>query len=468
MWYQWIAVQCPLASPAPPHHWLRRRPPTTTVPAGSPTATDGLPVAVWELPAGGIIASPLWYLHLPSEEVALAVAAQAVLLHFLVEPWGEGASWEELFAAVNSYPEEQRGRFAAEDQSFRVRVEAWGRKVSSDEQLDIIESLQGCTRFRGRVDLDAPDHKFMAILSGKNSSANLPPLPQRFYFGEQVAVGDRAMMAKFDLKQRRYLGPTSMNHELAFIMCAMAGVRRSSLVLDPFVGTGSLLVAAAQRGALTLGTDIDIRVIRIGKRDAAGRAVNVWTNFADYGLPPPLGLLRCDLHTLPLRTGLEAAIDAIVADPPYGVRAGGRKSQHKDLVIQDRATHIPSTAPYPLAECLRDLVGAAARLLVEGGRVVFWVPCAPGFYAEDELPTHPAMAVVANCEQKLAGRYSRRLVVMRKERPYDAAAEAAHYESIGPPVMAQDSLHDMVFAPKPKGRRGEGSSRGDAASVPDS
>lgn len=29
--------------------------------------------------------------------------------------------------------------------------------------------------------------------------------------------------------------------------------------------------------------------------------VNVWTNFQDYGLPPPLGLLRFDLHTHPFR-----------------------------------------------------------------------------------------------------------------------------------------------------------------------
>jgi tRNA (guanine10-N2)-methyltransferase len=42
-------------------------------------------------------------------------------------------------------------------------------------------------------------------------------------------------------------------------------VRRGGLVLDPFVGTGSILVPAAHLGALTMGTDIDIRVIKIGE-----------------------------------------------------------------------------------------------------------------------------------------------------------------------------------------------------------
>ena len=35
---------------------------------------------------------------------------------------------------------------------------------------------------------------------------------------------------------------------------------------DPFVGTGSILVAAAHLGDVTLGADIDIRVVRDGKQ----------------------------------------------------------------------------------------------------------------------------------------------------------------------------------------------------------
>lgn len=35
---------------------------------------------------------------------------------------------------------------------------------------------------------------------------------------------------------------------------------------DPFVGTGSILVAAAHFGAHTMGADIDIRVVRDGEQ----------------------------------------------------------------------------------------------------------------------------------------------------------------------------------------------------------
>ena len=43
----------------------------------------------------------------------------------------------------------------------------------------------------------------------------------------------------------------------------------------------------------------------------------------DYGLPAPLGLLRADLHRHPFRGGCEEMLDAIVCDPPYGVRRSG-------------------------------------------------------------------------------------------------------------------------------------------------
>ena len=49
-------------------------------------------------------------------------------------------------------------------------------------------------------------------------------------------------VAKYDLKKRLYIGPTSLDHNLAFLMGNAAHIRKGSLVLDPFVGTASILV----------------------------------------------------------------------------------------------------------------------------------------------------------------------------------------------------------------------------------
>ena len=50
------------------------------------------------------------------------------------------------------------------------------------------------------------------------------------------------------------------------LIASCVQVRKGSIVYDPFVGTGSILVGAAHLGAITVGLDIDVRVIRDGKQ----------------------------------------------------------------------------------------------------------------------------------------------------------------------------------------------------------
>ena len=50
-------------------------------------------------------------------------------------------------------------------------------------------------------------------------------VPKRYYFTRQVALGShRNVIAQYGLPQRVYLGPTSMDTEMAFIMCNQAQV----------------------------------------------------------------------------------------------------------------------------------------------------------------------------------------------------------------------------------------------------
>ena len=129
-----------------------------------------------------------------------------------------------------------------------------------------------------------------------------------------------------------------MDPELACAMANLAAVRPGSLVYDPFAGTGSILVAAAARGAVTVGGDIDIRAIRDGKRDGAGARVNVYSNFRAYSLPDPAGLLRMDAAHDAWRRDAHGIFDAMLCDPPYGVRAGGRTMmpRHPDAPVIDK------------------------------------------------------------------------------------------------------------------------------------
>lgn len=48
-----------------------------------------------------------------------------------------------------------------------------------------------------------------------------------------------------------------MDPQFSLLMANQAKIKEGDLVLDPFVGSGSLLIAAAQFGGYVLGTDIN-------------------------------------------------------------------------------------------------------------------------------------------------------------------------------------------------------------------
>lgn len=156
--------------------------------------------------------------------------------------------------------------------------------------------------------------------------------------------------------------------------------------------------------------------------------------------------------------------DAIICDPPYGVRAGGRKSGGRKLlkgavdpytVPDDKRTdHIPSTAPYSLVECVHDLLNLAARMLVMGGRLVYFYPVLREENSPDPtFPEHPCFELVTTCEQILSFRYSRVLVTMVKVAPYteeiELAASLQHLEFRENHLkwLEEGNLHSAVFSP---------------------
>ncbi|KAK9286135.1 hypothetical protein L1049_014517 [Liquidambar formosana] len=156
--------------------------------------------------------------------------------------------------------------------------------------------------------------------------------------------------------------------------------------------------------------------------------------------------------------------DAIICDPPYGVRAGGRKSGGRKLlkgtvgpytVPDDKRTdHIPSTAPYSLVECVHDLLDLAARMLVVGGRLVFFYPVLREDDSIDShYPDHPCFKLVASCEQILSFRYSRVLLTMVKTGPYtEDIAESAkmkhlEFKENHLKWLEDGNLHSAVFSP---------------------
>jgi tRNA G10 N-methylase Trm11 len=140
---------------------------------------------------------------------------------------------------------------------------------------------------------------------------------RRVFFGRDVGSTGRQLMDVLALAKRPYLGPTSLEPELALIMANIGRVGRHDLVYDPFVGTGSIVAAAARlTGCTVFGSDIDFKIL-------AGRnGRDAFTNFEHYGMARPELMYLDNAHAQLSRRPI---IDVILADPPYGVRAGARK-----------------------------------------------------------------------------------------------------------------------------------------------
>lgn len=121
---------------------------------------------------------------------------------------------------------------------------------------------------------------------------------------------------------------------------------------------------------------------------------------------------------------------------------------------EKRTDHIPSTAPYCLVECVHDLLDLAAKMLVMGGRLVYFYPVLRDEESPDPtFPEHPCFKMLSTCGQILSFRYSRVLVTMVKVAPYteeiELAAKLQHIEFRENHVkwLEDGNLHSAIFSP---------------------
>ena len=171
---------------------------------------------------------------------------------------------------------------------------SYNKTLSAQEQEMLRLQFEPYMPFEGPIRMREPMNIFSCVLRYEYGTDRILDI----YLGIKIADGQRDTNARFDLKKRHYIGPTSTCAELASLMSNQVLSRKGVLLWDCFVGTGSLLVAATAHGAVCVGSDIDMRVLKGLKK---GKQVgSIRQNFLQYHLPSP-DLLRMDLSVMALR-----------------------------------------------------------------------------------------------------------------------------------------------------------------------
>lgn len=173
--------------------------------------------------------------------------------------------------------------------SFAVRTENISRreieKASIESQIGSIIKED-----HNSVDLEDPERVFKAYI-----------MKETILLGEVVEDIDRGLFKKRKNDLRPFSSPISMGPVLARVLVNLSGIKPGDRLLDPFCGTGGILIEAGLCGIDVSGRDISEEMVKGSE-----------TNLEEYGI------ISHDIDEKDISEIDTDGVDAIVTDLPYG------------------------------------------------------------------------------------------------------------------------------------------------------
>ena len=151
----------------------------------------------------------------------------------------------------------------------------------------------------GPVSLNNPETEFRAILS-----------EDKCYFGRVLFSINRSGYDARNPGKRDFFHPGVMMPRMARTLANIAGVQTRDQVLDPFCGTGGILLEAELLGATPIGSDFDPLMVKGSRQNVLNAS-----------------LMLADATQLPFQ---EHSIDSVVTDLPYGQSVCIKKADTMD------------------------------------------------------------------------------------------------------------------------------------------
>jgi tRNA (guanine10-N2)-dimethyltransferase len=225
----------------------------------------------------------------------LRATSRLGLAHFVCEELVRG-SFEDLRAFARSF--ELGGK------TFRTRVQP----LSVDLDVAAVEGALGADFGRsGRVDLTSPAVEFRVLVGDD------------FFLGRVVHRVDRSGLEARKVTHRTFSLPVSLHPKLARALVNLSRVPTAGTLVDPFCGTGGIVLEASRMGLHPVGSDMRRTMVTGARRSLHALGENAVFLIADAGRGPWRG----------------GRLDGIATDPPYGRASSTCGEQVLDLY--DRA-----------------------------------------------------------------------------------------------------------------------------------
>lgn len=182
--------------------------------------------------------------------------------------------------------------------TFAIRAKRFGGMMKDADSQKLIRDIGNILSKNNDVDLKEPDTVVRMQMCDRI----------HLYIEEKVI--DRDLMEKRKVSERPFFSPISLHPKYARALINLTGAAKGDVVLDPFCGTGGIVIEAASMGMRAVASDFDEDMI-IGCRE----------NMEFYGLE----LEDYDVVDIADIADRFENIDVVVTDPPYGrsARIGG-------------------------------------------------------------------------------------------------------------------------------------------------
>lgn len=212
----------------------------------------------------------------------------------------------------------------------RIRFRAFSIGHTPKPRPNVARVLEGLD---ASVDLENPDYEF-SLISGEEEYLILstPGLMRQAWRTRRP-------------RKRPFFHPSAIFPKLSRALVNLTRCKEGALLLDPFVGTGSILLEASEIGLIPVGIDKSNQMAR-------GALSNMKAFRQSW-----LGVIRADAFTPPI-----VDIDGVATDVPYGRASstGGKSAESVvDLVLKT----------------LPDLLGTDKRLVMMHPS---YIPVKPG------------------------------------------------------------------------------------------